>query len=372
MKPATLDLQPMSTGEILDRAVRLYRRHFLHTLAIVSLPYLLIIPASALLGASLVLRGRGMPWQNPVLLGGAFVFGLAYVWLWFVSTGALARSVSEHYLGGTPTLWMAYAPILRRSFSLIWACLLTLFLAGAVLSVGGAIFLGALTLVWQFPRAATYVLAAALGIAATVVLFLGIRILLRSFLITQVIVIEDVRGWAALKRSWKLLRPCGYKPWVILLFGIAVSFVVSFLFNFPAGIVAGMRLGRTAWVLSRVWEALGQILAAPFMMIAFTLLYYDCRIRQEAFDLEMMARNLAGSAGPPAGSQARTAPRPSAPRPSPPAGLQARPVGNLPRPVGAFKVCPKCGSQVPNIRPNCGKCGTRVPYRPAIQSPPPP
>ena len=35
MLSPTFDLQPMSTGDILDRTIRLYRRHFLHTLAIV-------------------------------------------------------------------------------------------------------------------------------------------------------------------------------------------------------------------------------------------------------------------------------------------------------------------------------------------------
>ncbi len=365
MKAATLDLQPMSTGEILDRTVRLYRRHFLHTLAIVSLPYILIIPGSVLLGASFVPHGRAMPWQNPVLMAGAAIFGLAYTWLWFVSAGAMARSVSEHYLGGTPTLWMAYAPILRRSFSLIWAYVLVGLSAGAILGVGGAVFFGALVAVRESPTTTGYILAAALAIAAIVVLLLGVRLLLRSFLITQIIVIEDGRGWASVKRSWKLLRPCGYKVTMILLFGIAVSLVMSFLFNFPAGIVMRLYPGWTAGVLNKVLEGLGQVLAAPFMMIAFTLLYYDCRIRQEAFDLEMMARDLGGSVSPPATPEAVAPSGPSVPRPSPPGNPPARPVATPPRTVGAYKVCPKCGNQVPNIQPTCGKCGTRVPYRSA-------
>lgn len=371
MKASTFDIEPMSTGEILDRTARLYRRHFLHTVAIVSLPYLLIIPAWALLGASFAPRGRLMPWQNPVLMAGGAVFGLAYVWLWLVSAGAMARSVSEHYLGGRPTLWMAYSPILRRSLSLLWAYLLTLFLVGAVLGGGVAISIGAMVVARRFPTTTGYVMAAVAGIAAAVVLLLGVRLLLRSFLVTQLIVIEDVRGWAAVKRGWKLMRPCARKALMILLFGTAVSFVVSFLFNFPAGIVMALHPGRTALILGKVWQGLGQILAAPFMMIAFTLLYYDCRIRQEAFDLEMMAQNLGGSTSRPAASRATVPSRPSAPRPSPPAGPQARPAANPPRPVGAFKVCPKCGGQVPNVQPNCGKCGTRVPYRSAIQSPAP-
>jgi hypothetical protein len=96
-------------------------------------------------------------------------------------------------------------------------------------------------------------------------------------------------------------------------------------------------------------------------MIAFTLLYYDSRIRQEAFDLEMMAKNLGVSAGPSAASQISPSPR-TTPSPSiAPTRPQSRPAPP-PRAYGGFKVCPNCGAQVPNVQPSCGKCGTRVPF----------
>lgn len=304
------------------------------------------------------------------MVGGA-LFGLAYVWLWFVSMGALARSVSEHYLGGTPTIWTAYSPVLRRSFSLIWVYVLIWLVGGAILGAGGGIFAGAMVIVNLLPTTAGYVMAAALGIAAVVVLAIAVGTFIRSILVTQVIVIEDVRGWAAVKRSWRLMRPCTGKAVVIFLFGIAVSFIISFLFNLPAGVVMALRPGSTTFILGKAWEGLGQILAAPLLMIAFTLLYYDSRIRQEAFDLEMMAQNLGVSKGPATSSQTNAPPRPSISRSPSPAGPPTRPAGSLPRPIAAFKVCPKCGAQVPNIQPSCGKCGTRVPYRPATHSPAP-
>jgi hypothetical protein len=38
--------------------------------------------------------------------------------------GALARSISERYLGETPTVGGSYGAVLRRTFSLIWAYIL--------------------------------------------------------------------------------------------------------------------------------------------------------------------------------------------------------------------------------------------------------
>ena len=360
MLSPTFDLQPMSTGDILDRTVRLYRRHFLHTLAIVSFPYILIVPIWALIGTGAWGRGRPAPWQNPAVVAGLALFGLAYLWLYFVSMGALARSVSERFLGETPTIWAAYSPVLRRSLSLIWAYFLTLLAGGAVFGAGGGLFAAAVV-VFQLQTTIAYVIAAVLGIGGVVAVFISVRIFFRSFLVTQVIVIEDVRGWAAFKRSLTLTRACVRKAGMILVFSIVVAFVISFLFNFPAGMVMVLKPGWSTMLLGRLLDSIGQLLTAPILMIAFTLLYYDSRIRQEAFDLEMMAKNLGVSPGPSAPSQVSPQTHPTAPPSKPPTSPQSRPAGP-PRTTGAIKVCPQCGAQVPNIQPTCGKCGTRVPF----------
>ncbi|HSD51089.1 MAG TPA: hypothetical protein VLG48_06735 [Candidatus Methylomirabilis sp.] len=351
MLSPTFDLQPMSTGDILDRTIRLYRRHFLHTLAIVSLPYILIIPIWALLGGTAWGQSGPAPWQNPVLVAVLVPSILAYLWLYFVSMGALARSVSERFLGGVPTIWTAYSPVLRRSVSLVWAYFLTTLVLVAVLGAGGMVSAVAVFLTQWSPTIIGYVMAAVLGLGAIVAVVMFVRIVFRSILVTQAIVIEDVRGWGAFKRSWTLMRGSSRKAGIIILFSAVVAFVISFLFNFPAGILMALKPGWSTMILRSLLDSVGQILSAPILMIAFTLLYYDTRIRQEAFDLEMMAKNLGVSPGPS---------RISAPtRPTPPhSTAPARP----PMTYGVFKVCPKCGAQVPNIQPTCGKCGTRVPF----------
>lgn len=364
MNTAPFDLQPMSTGDILDRSVRLYRRHFLHNLAIVCLPYFLIIPVWAVLGAGLGSRGRFVPFQSPALVTGLSFFFLAYLWFYFVSMGALARSVSERFLGGTPTVWGAYSPVLRRSLSLIWAYLLPSAAASAVLGLGAGIFVGAIVVFQQHATTVGYGVAAVMGIGAIVAIAFAVQIFFRSFLITQVLVIEDIRGVAAFKRSWKLMRAGGRKAGLILVFGFVVAFVISLLVNFPAGMMMALIPGWTSLVVSKVLESIGQILSAPFVMIAFTLLYYDSRIRLEAFDLEMMAQNLGVSEDPVSPSESPTRPHPPPPLRPAPAAAQARPA-RPPRSFAAFKLCPSCGAQVPNIQPSCVKCGTRVPYRAA-------
>ncbi len=380
MAAPAFDLQPMSIGDILDRTVRLYRRNFLHTLGIVSIPYLLLLPVNVGLSPA-----RGTPLgpqllQRPGLIAGASLLGLAAIWLTFVSMGALARSISERYLGGAPTIWASYSPVFRRTFSLIWAYFLSFLVWGGVLMLGVAIPLvvSTLAVLWD-PGAwglGIYALFAVLGLGAIVVVVVTF---FRLLLVTQVVVIEGLRGAAALQRSWRLMRRNVWRAVVIFIFGFILSVIVGVVLGVPVGFLAGLSPARESRALEVVVDYLARILATPFLSIPFTLLYYDSRIRQEAFDLEVMARNLGGQGG----SAARPAPVSTAgmPVPSPlaPRRPAAAPAAReetivvppfppappvAPRgPVGAFKVCPKCGAQVPLVRPACPGCGAQVPFR---------
>lgn len=387
MTAPIFDLQPMSIGDILDRTVRFYRRYLLHTLGIVSLPYLLIVPIGIWLGSAMRFRGGLQALRNPGVIAGVVLLVLAFFWLNFVSMGALAWSVSERYLGGTPTIWSSYAPVVRRSAALIWAYFLAFLIWGGVAALGVALPVVVSTILavrnpgsWGVH---VYVIFALSFIAAAVMF---VVIFFRLLLVTQVIVIEDIRGPAALQRSWALMGKNVGRAGLILAFAAALGAILSMLFRFPTSILAGSLPAPTAAILNVVLGHLAQIASVPFGTIARTLLYYDSRIRQEAFDLEMMAQNLgaAGKLGSPevAAPAPSGAPEPPAPgattvraAPAPasgpaPAARPARSPGSpaSPRPSGgAFKVCPQCGAQVPNVRPTCPSCGTRVPFRPAVQ-----
>jgi hypothetical protein len=377
------DLQPMSIGDILDRTVRLYRQGFLHNFVIVALPYILFIPMAAVFGSSL-LGGRDPQMLfRPGVIGLLALLGVGFVWLTFVSMGALARSVSERYLGETPTVAGSYGAVLRRTLSLIWAYLLAFLVWGGI-GILAALLIGAM--MFMSPIAGV--------VSAVVIGLIALVAFVRFLLITQVIVIEDIRGVAALQRSWSLMRGNFWRAVLIFVFAIVVSIVMSLVLSIPGGIVAGLIGGTVGAIISQVFSQLSQILLTPVFAIAITLLYYDSRIRNEAFDLEVMAQNLGVATGGPnlAPAEWEAGPPPAeGPVPPPAAPLHPLPVarqssppssgpaatsaarpprpaaapGAAPRPVGAFKTCPKCKAQVPAIKPNCPKCGTRVLYRAA-------
>ena len=357
------DLRPMSTGDMLDRTIRLYRRHFLHVLGIAAVPYILWLPIIVWLdparGGRLTLRAL----QDPAVMASAALLGLAAIWLYFLSMGALARSVSEFYLGRESGVWASYRPVLRRTFPLLWAYFLSVLVWGGVLAAGIALPLLASTIVvtlapgpWGIGIYALFAIFIITAVVTVVVTFF------RLLLVTQVVVLEDLRGPAALQRSWMLMRRNAWRAVVIFLFGLIVSVILGIVCGLFVALLAGLSPTLKAGAPQLFADYLARVLATPLLSIPFTLLYYDSRIRIEGFDLEVMAQNL-GVAPDSVAASPVTSPRASVVPPSTSAAHEAQSAGQR-QPSGGLRVCPKCGTQLPRIQLTCWKCGTRASYRP--------
>ena len=59
----------------------------------------------------------------------------------------------------------------------------------------------------------------------------------------------------------------------------------------PGVFVTSLPLGTRA-VIEVLATGVVQIFTSPFILILLTLLYYDIRIRREAFDIEMLAQSI--------------------------------------------------------------------------------
>ena len=121
-----------------------------------------------------------------------------------------------------------------------------------------------------------------------------------SWLVAPVIVVVEKMGpIAALGRAWGL---SGGNRWRILgiqvllfILNLVLSLLIGGLFGglVAAGAQGGTpgQLGVTSIVQSIVNLA-STIIWAPVEWIAFTVLYYDLRVRKEAFDLQLAAEAL--------------------------------------------------------------------------------
>jgi hypothetical protein len=127
----------------------------------------------------------------------------------------------------------------------------------------------------------------------------GIIVALGFFAAPATAVLEPVGSVAALGRSWVLSRGLKWhvlKTYLILtcLF-IVAYFVVAVVGWIVSRLVHTVSPAATAAVLQIVSSIL-LIFIYPIWPVTQTLLYYDARIRNEGYDIELMAQSVGAGA----------------------------------------------------------------------------
>jgi len=283
---ATLDLRPLSLGEILDRSFALYRQHFLLFVGIAAIPQILVLAFTlAMLGtfvpffaAVAAARGGAAPELPPMaalgpILGIGFVAFIVLVVIGLLAQGATVSAVADFYLGRTTTI--------RDSFRKARGKVLTLF--------GVGILSG---------------LAAAVGFI--LLIFPGFYIICRLLAAVPVAIVENQGSSAALQRSFALSKGKAGRAFLILLLYVMILYAAILLFTMPLNILAAVAGRNTSMALfslalSQIGSSVASVVVTPILMICVSVFYFDLRVRREAFDLQMM---LHAAAAPAAGGTA--------------------------------------------------------------------
>jgi hypothetical protein len=120
----------------------------------------------------------------------------------------------------------------------------------------------------------------------------GIIWMLSYSLVAPITVLEKSRNGAAIRqRSWNLITGHRWKAFAVLIVVLIAQFLPS-----TASLVIRFSLGfesAAAEAIGGLISGIAGLLTYPLNPIAFTLLYYDLRIRKEGFDLEMLSRDIA-------------------------------------------------------------------------------
>jgi hypothetical protein len=286
---------------LLDSTFTVYRRKFLIILAITALfqlPYLAVqfFFEQSALGTIISFSSRADTGQTvplgqlgPVVSAEAIVLVISlayYLLLLPVAQGAVIRVVSDEYLDRPSGVGLALGTAWHRIRALIGYVLLELGIwVGSFLGVALLVFLVALTG------------AGAAAVGVLVLLFAGWFVFflftyIRFCLGIQAVVLERLSPVAALRRSMRLTRG---SFWRIVLFYIVIGLVSGILSDIlgllPGLFVSALPLGTRA-VIEVLATGVVQIFTSPFILILLTLVYYDIRIRREAFDIEMLAQSI--------------------------------------------------------------------------------
>jgi hypothetical protein len=299
---SAFELRPLSLGELLDRAFFLYRRNFWLLAGIMAFPASLMIPTRFFL---LRIRGVPFPWDRPLPQTHAERYGLVFLFvdsvIYAVGLAATTNAVADIYLGRLSTIRGAYSQLrgriwraVRVTFA-VWLRTLVLIIVFGILGVIIGFFLDDLLKLGDLGTNPTNALVPiGAGVAGAV---LGFWISGRYTLSLPAVLLEHLKGRPAIRRSVQLSQGYLGRIFVALLLGITVTYAMDLLFQGPFYVsIAVMKIkGKlpTSLILAlSVSGAIGAAITSPLTMIALVLIYYDTRIRKEAFDLQQLMSSL--------------------------------------------------------------------------------
>jgi hypothetical protein len=269
-------LRPLSTGELLDRTFSLYRSHFGLFMGIFALPHL----------AVLTFQCVGITFQSPTpqlsnvlltslwgLLAAAFSLAVSAA-----SQAATVVAVSEVHLDRPTSIMDSFARV-----------------KGQILGVVGLSLL----------------IGLAAGAACVAFLVPGIYLFVMWSLAVPAKVLENKGVLDSMSRSSDLTQGNRWRifvMWVLfILLGVGVGILLRWPVEAAAGVSSIFALQRKAgwWQVGLLVSAyISECLVGPLATIAFSLVYYDERVRKEAFDLQLMMTTIDATALPSSPAQA--------------------------------------------------------------------
>jgi len=250
-----LRLRPLTLMDVLDESFRLYRANF---------------PLLAGLAVGLAI---------PVLLINLLAGGAGILDAYYQAITAPVTATTRVFTGGNP-----FAAVLQYPVQLA----LVPFQTGALFAAAAAIILGTPVTIAGFTLLCPP---------------LGLWLLTRLLMMMPVLFTEQPPIGITVQRSWRLTERAFWRTfWVLflsLLLGYALQTALAVVLLTGAGVVPGLP-GAVRLVLIVSLASLMTELVQPLFALAVTLLYFDFRVRREAFDLEMMAYQLTVAEGTPA------------------------------------------------------------------------
>ena len=268
-------LEPLTFGDVFDEAFSLYKKHFVTFFGIVLIPsfigfviMLLAVPEALTLSQDQFEQMSVS--QLLSILERMIVPTLITIFIGVVANAAFIKAIANAYIGKPVSIGGSYLYIVPR----IIPYLLTLFLIGLFILLVG-IGLGIVGLIHVFVSIITSIVF---------LIFILVFLLMNAF-ITEVVVVEDRKYLDAIKRSIQLTS--GNRIWIIGV--ILIYFIISLIVGWGASQLTGML--NNGLLESAISQVFG-ILILPILFIPIVLIYFDSRVVNEGFDLELLASEM--------------------------------------------------------------------------------
>ena len=301
-------IEPLSLGEILDRAFQICRSWFWKLFLILAIPGLvagvltlvltvlvaIVFGIGAFSGVDL-LKG----WGLGLTIGVGGTLGLlvlaAMIALFYLSQGALIYAISAVHMGHGISVKESY----RFVFDLLGKFVLTSILFTLVvlgLFVTPFIVAGILFSVFSLFTSGWWS-----AVTWPFLFIFPLYAIPKLILFDKVVIVENIAYGASLGRSWNLLSGKAEGPWprsywlklvVLIHIFMLIQIGIAILFG-GVGQVFSLVLPDSIQIvgviLGQIVSTVGNIIGTLFGSVALVVFYYDLRNRKEGFDLRMLA-----------------------------------------------------------------------------------
>lgn len=292
---ADVTLRPMTLGQVLDTTFSLYKRNFWLFAGITALPFLLVLLFQVIAAAVDSPSGRASQSTaiSTNLIGGVVAGAAIGVIFYLVILGytqaATIFAVSDLYLARSATVRGSFGKvgpkilrIMLIFFIGIIAGILAIFVVSLVVGILVAIFRSPLLI---FPALIVVAVPA-------LILFCRLALWIPSAML------ENVGAVSSFQRSMHLTQGYASQIFLIYLLVGALTYAAILIFQLPFFAIAAkaaaahQALPFGIAVLQHLGGFVSNVLVGPIGTIAISLMYYNLRVRKEAFDIQHLMNSL--------------------------------------------------------------------------------
>jgi len=307
-----LPLAPLGAGDLIDRAVRLYRRHLFVLIRTAAPPVIVVAAGWILFSISIqrifVTSDTADLFWHIFLLALSVVLTLAGYLFILVVMGGATRTLVAYLLRNEPvTARATYVAVRARFWGLVVASLIVLiwvFASFSVAFVGWEMVAGILMFIGiglaAVGPAWLGITISVIGVllATTLALWIFFFVVGRIVYVPQVMLVEGKGVFEAFGRSFTLASGNVRRLMAMTLFttfatlsALMILFVIIGLIGRFSGINPMNSAEWPAWyaIAYSILGPLSSILLTPVWMLGLSLLYLDERVRHEGYDIELMA-----------------------------------------------------------------------------------
>lgn len=300
----TASLRPMTLGEILDRAIQIYRSRFAMLAGIAAIPTVFLL---------LLEFFNEFWWRIPVprlgILFGVLNLGLVFYLLGYFHISSIAQYLlwpamidlsSDEALGKRSTFRGSVRTCAKRGWAHFGLGLLLILIVLVIPEVVSTLLSAIAAMMQEEVFHIDTSQFGSFSITMTASILFGtvayFWLCSRMLLSWPVQVRERVSIRGSIRRGWSLSRGAWRRVFAAQLFAVIAWWALNFL---AAATLRSVFLAlrhsvlphlsvRVLIVVLHLGRSTVDLLIWPILPIALSVIYYDQRIRQEGFDIEMM------------------------------------------------------------------------------------